>query len=81
MARATMDITFQCPGKNVRPSIKIFFFKKRAVLDQGLALHFSYRNFFCSLDIHLFVALLDFFEGKNATLFISAMGKILLISN
>ena len=62
MARATMDITFQCPGKNVRPSIKIFFFfkKKRAIaiLDQGLALHFSYRTFFCSLDIHLFVALL-----------------------
>ena len=46
MARATMDITFQCPGKNVRPSIKIFFFQKKraiAILDQGLALHFSYR--------------------------------------
>ena len=77
MARATMDITFQCPGKNVRPSIKIFFFKKRAILDQGLALHFSYRNFFllfrypsvCSIVI-------DFLREKNATLFISAMGKI-----
>ena len=91
MARATMDITFQCPGKNVRPSIKIFFFfkKKRAIaiLDQGLALHFSYRIFFllfrypsvCSIVI-------DFLREKNATLFISAMGKIyystyILISN
>lgn len=90
MARATMDITFQCPGKNVRPSIKIFFFSKKraiAILDQGLALHFSYRIFFllfrypsvCSIVI-------DFLREKNATLFISAMGKIyystyILISN
>ena len=90
MARATMDITFQCPGKNVRPSIKIFFFQKKraiAILDQGLALHFSYRIFFllfrypsvCSIVI-------DFLREKNATLFISAMGKIyystyILISN
>ena len=90
MARATMDITFQCPGKNVRPSIKIFFFQKKraiAILDQGLALHFSYRIFFllfrypsvCSIVI-------GFLREKNATLFISAMGKIyystyILISN
>ena len=87
MARATMDITFQCPGKNVRPSIKIFFFsKKELFLIKDLHYIFPIEFFFCSLDIHLFVALLDFFEGKNATLFISAMGKIyystyILISN
>ena len=63
-------------------ALKYFFFKKRAILDQGLALHFSYRIFFllfrypsvCSIVI-------DFLREKNATLFISAMGKILLISN
>ena len=69
MARATMDITFQCPGKICLVKHKAFFPKNAILIEDYYtpsSLPILFWDFFSFLDIDLFVPLSVFWSKKKS---------------